>query len=1447
MMYLKRVEIAGFKSFTERTVVPFGAGISAVVGPNGCGKSNIIDAIRWVMGEQSPKMLRARNMEDLLFSGSKGKNASALAEVVLTLARETGRGPAEISVTRRLYRQGDSEYLINRSQARLKDVMRFFIEMGMGTRSYAIIEQERVGRLVDARPEERRLLLDEAAGITRYKEQRKESEKKIDSASRNLETVALVMAENSKRLAQVARQAAKAARSKSIRDELKGLELALASRGFLEHGERRGKLDAERGEALELARSLIARASELELEAEGLKLEDGRADLLLEDGLGAFHGLDGRHSKALTELGHLRESLKDASERREAALKELAGQDGERETLQRDAARLEAESAGMEGEAEGLSARAKGAGEELAEARRAFEQADIAARASARSLDGMKDSLARAGEGLAGAESLAEHLAGRRRSLELEQNEMEHTLSAASDKAVSRARFKKGLEDDLAALDGETGALREAAASSRKAYEAARAECGRADSKAAGLKARLETLESLEASFSWHPHEIGDLLGRPELKGCGIVGPVAESVKIPPGGEEAAEACLGARLSWVLVRDRRAAAKALAAARRNRLGVYGFVIESELDGLPLAEALLGGKIELADAPGAPEGGGEGGGPPGYSGAQPGSSADSPGPSSAQPPPPVANPGPSGAEPGPSPPPSGPGSAGEGLADPLEMLAETLEDGTVLLARDGSFVSRRVLAGGARREGGKGSGGGKGLLARLREKEEAAGALASARSEQEALDARASEAREASEAAEGAMASKIAQKNALMADVSKADGRLVEAVAEEKGLKIRAGSLNTERERVERDIAAASEKRERFLKEKGLLEARLSEMAGELEALRLRSREASEALGELQERESAARRAADSAAEKLEGARRELKGVLNFLGNLDSRRKSLEAEADRQGAQAEGLSAKINELEAESGGLPEKIEEAREKLKGLRGEKDAIRARLAAKEDELRAARKNREEGQETLNALEKELLEADYRLARIKDNLLRDWHAEFRIPGEDPEEPEDPKKPEGQEEPEGQGVREDPEDTEGPEGQGVRGDPEGPEGQGVREDPEGPANPVPPTDPEGLGNPVEPENSEGPGDLTELAGTEALGDPAGPAPGPEAADGAGGSETPGVAARKADAPAAPGPEAGQEETLAVRSVEGLEYSRNPDSDVSPPAPGRIPAAASPGPDANPDASPGPDATSDASPGPEAAAASAPPAPPGPSVPAVKPPEILDPRDFAELPVPADAESRARKLRERLGQIGEVNLEAIDEERELKQKVGRLESQYLDLQKAIGDLKEGIDRINAVCRKRFTDTFQNASQKFQEIFPVLFEGGEGWLKLVEGLDPLDAGVEIRVHPPGKKITVMSLLSGGEKALTALALIFALYLIKPSPFCLLDEADAPLDEANIDRFNKLLRRLSESSQIIMVTHNKRTMQISDTLYGVTMETPGVSRLVSVSMSQAEALTR
>ncbi|MBW2323789.1 MAG: AAA family ATPase, partial [Deltaproteobacteria bacterium] len=217
--------------------------------------------------------------------------------------------------------------------------------------------------------------------------------------------------------------------------------------------------------------------------------------------------------------------------------------------------------------------------------------------------------------------------------------------------------------------------------------------------------------------------------------------------------------------------------------------------------------------------------------------------------------------------------------------------------------------------------------------------------------------------------------------------------------------------------------------------------------------------------------------------------------------------------------------------------------------------------------------------------------------------------------------------------------------------------------------------------------------------------------------------------------------------------------------------------------------------------------------------------------------------PAEARTRRDELEQKIEGMGEVNLTAISEEEALKERYGFYAEQYDDLVSSIENLRESISRINRTCKIRFNSTFQAVDQKLREIFPILFDGGEAWLSLTDEHNSLDCGVEIHVHPPGKKLTVMSLLSGGEKALVALALIFSLYLIKASPFCLLDEIDAPLDEANIDRFNRLLQKLGKTSQIILITHNKRTMQIAETLYGVTMEEPGISKLVSVNLSEIE----
>jgi chromosome segregation protein len=207
--------------------------------------------------------------------------------------------------------------------------------------------------------------------------------------------------------------------------------------------------------------------------------------------------------------------------------------------------------------------------------------------------------------------------------------------------------------------------------------------------------------------------------------------------------------------------------------------------------------------------------------------------------------------------------------------------------------------------------------------------------------------------------------------------------------------------------------------------------------------------------------------------------------------------------------------------------------------------------------------------------------------------------------------------------------------------------------------------------------------------------------------------------------------------------------------------------------------------------------------------------------------------------RRDQLRQRLAAMGEVNVAALDEVTELEERQRFLDAQRVDLEHALEDLRRTITRLNRTSRERFRETFARAEAAFREVFPKLFEGGRAFLRLTDEQQILESGVEVAVQLPGKRVSTLNLLSGGEKALTAVSLIFALFLINPSPFCFLDEVDAPLDDANIGRFNSMVREMSEQSQFILITHNKRTMEVAETLYGITMEEPGVSEVVSVRL--------
>ncbi|MDR1297272.1 MAG: AAA family ATPase [Deltaproteobacteria bacterium] len=1322
-MYLKRLEIVGFKSFTERTSVVLAPGISAVVGPNGCGKSNIIDAIRWVMGEQSPRLLRAKNMEDLLFNGSVGRSAASVAEVTLTLSRGGGeRAPAEVSVTRRLYRGGDSEYLINRVPCRLKDLVRLFIEAGMGTRAYNIIEQEKVGRLVDAPPEERRLLIDEAAGITRFKEQKKESERRLESAETNLATAATLMGEAHKRLLSVARAAAKALKWRELRERLREFELIVMSRRFLSLQDGRAGLAAKVLAARAGLTLMEAGNEEIEAAVDALRLEDELLSSRLEEELGAWHEMRSAAEQRAREIEHLDSDIRSAAARQKSADDDLGTLDSDRARHDEEKARLSLTVADLENDSREAEETKRDLRERWLVLKNDCDRLAADRDKAARELERGRDDLGRLGETLAGAASLTEHLTGRGRALELEQNQADRTLAEARERTASRTRFRTMLEEDLEGAREELAGRREELLDARRALEAEVRLLGEAERDLAAIGSQVETLENLKDSgFGWYPDGSTALLKDPEAKG--LVGPVAERLNIPDGYEEAAEAALGERLGWIMAEDREACLAALLIARRKNLGRCVLVSQEDLDGGDLAKTLLGPLKLVESAAGGHDGDDDGPGvdaaqilkafdkkhayltrdgdylgPVHMAGSGTGGTSGTTGTTG------------TGAAAGPG------GDGGKQQASPRGKKR----------GGGGGQTGQTARAGGPA-PAGRGDGGpdspGRGLLARIKELDALRARLGDTEDRVAEAGGRVAAKRTLLNEADEALAAADNRTANLTADLADANAKLMVAKSDEQGLAIRRQSLEGEMERARAELADNMRRRAAAAEEKASLETGL---AGLEDAWRRAAAEAesrNEELEQLREHSQAAASQADAYYERLEGARRELSRVSDWLDNLEGRQASLETLAVQLAAAVEEMSQKKAGLLLEAETSPETLKEAEEKVAAIRESISGLRSRIAEAEEKAKAARRAREAAASELAGLEKELLESGHGLAKIEDDLLRDWRV-------------------------------------------VLVDPSAP----VVED-------VPP----------------------ELAGDDGDSD-----------DDSGDSDD-----DFDDSDDDSGDSDDDDDEDSEDDDDGDEDSEDDDDADS----ADLTEAG---------AAPEPSETSGAD---EVRAA---------------PPQVVDPRDYQDRELPPLAESTILKLREKILAMGDVNQEAIAEEEELRGRYEFYKTQNDDLTAAISDLRAGIARINQTCRQRFSETFELANQKFKEIFPVLFEGGEGWLSLTNESDPLESGVEIHVHPPGKKITVMRSLSGGEKTLTSLCLIFALYLIKPSPFCLLDEADAPLDEANIDRFNRLLRNLSGASQIIMVTHNKRTMQISDTLYGVTMETPGVSRLVSVNLSEAEGLT-
>jgi chromosome segregation protein len=1200
---VKSLQITGFKSFVDKTVFGFRPGITAIVGPNGCGKSNVVDAIRWAMGEQSPRRLRGKGMEDVIFAGSDARSPVGLAEVILTFDNGDGNGPphlagfSEIQIARRLYRSGESEYLINKVPCRLRDVHDFFRDTGIGTKGYTIVEQGRIAEIVSARPEERRVLIEEAAGIGKYKARRREAERKLQATEQNLVRVSDVLGEIKRQISSIERQARKAARYKKLREIQRVLELSLA---VDERRELLAEIEGARGRLTSLRD--VATAAETRLAQREAALEERRVDLaererILSQGSEALYQLRGEIKESQSKIDYERRERASLQETKLAREGELAGLleklRGSEEELQRIGDELRAVEKSLADES-----RSKAAAE---------SEAQIAGEAL-RGIEGERESknaalvevltrIARTEDRVAALEDRRAEIDGRLRSadevLEVQQNE-----AAQVDR--DQRELEEGLRNLLAERDRLMGLLREALDRHEKTAErlriAARKLTERRELRET-RRARLTSLSELLARREDVAEGARHLLslGEEAKRAHGLRSLVRDVLEAEPDAERAVEAVLAERAEGVVVDRARGALSALEALRSAGAGRGIFVLPPSSEEVYQSFVPLGRPILECVRP-----------REGYEG--------------------VAR-------------------ALLGGVNLVEDLAEVVE----VYGSDRLPCSFVTPAGDVLTPDGVVRGGG--------------------------------------DASQAGILSRVREVRELQAEVAE-----LEAEVEER---------ENEHREVELAMARASDELDNLRNRHHTAALAVANHEKDLE----RTRERVKAIGEAQEGRVAERAEFLAEVESL-GIERER--LATVLSTAREERTRLQRELDALGLQIGSAGRELSRLEAVVTERRVQHSARVESRDRLQGTLERTRASLEETEGTL-AARLREEEAVRLTNEEKRDAYEEQAASVRTLESEARDLRIELESQRDEAQQAE-------------LGLRERELRLEHLV-------------TGVRDkwsvDLETWKPPVP----------VGGEEAEAPGTPTVLLSGEGEAEP-------EATGGAEGDSASGAEDRDARREA--------KEIAGLLALSGEERS-----------------------------------------------------------------------------------AHLERVRAQVDAVGEVNLGAIEEHEELRERFRFLGEQKGDLEASIAQLRDAITRINRTSRRRFRETFEAVNGKFREVFPRLFRGGKASLSLTESEDVLEAGIEIMAQPPGKRLQSVNLLSGGEKAMTAIALLVSVFQVRPSPFFLLDEVDAALDDANVGRFNEIVGELADNSQFLLITHNKRTIEVADILYGVTMEEKGVSKLVAVEL--------
>jgi chromosome segregation protein len=1264
-MRLERLEISGFKSFSDRSELAFDQGVTAIVGPNGCGKSNVADAITWVLGEQSAKSLRGDKMEDVIFSGSDARKPGATAEVRLRLAglplpprpgtpaedveglrefhhsggenghangnghaaepRANGNGHGAVSlddlteaftrdveVTRRLYRSGESEYLIDGEVCRLRDVHELLMDTGLGAKAYAIIEQGKIGMILSSRPTDRRQLIEEAAGITKYRSRRRAAELKLEAAQQNLVRIDDIVFEVEKQRGTLKRQAAKARRYKRLRDEYRRWEKVLFARRYRELAASIEAALTRLGLAREREAAAAAHLAEVETELGRLRLEQTEAD--------------GRAS-SIREDAHAREL--DINRRQQ-----------QQEFNRHQAETLAARGTEIESEIADLEARREPARIEI-ESRRAAQTEAERSRDEAAAV--MSAANAAHGEAQMQIEGLDERVEAARQSVYMSLNSVmavrhviEHT--AAQHERVGETLGKLDVEDEdlrrerervvsdrtmaLEALSRAQSALetirlqhasrKSELTSARSEHEERAREVRTREQELAAVEARLASLQELASNRG----DFGDAARMVLVQANGHVGQqgaVADYVDVDRRYERAVEACLGDLLEHVIVERHDQAAAGLSLVREHDAGRCGFVVVDpgsngyhprdvlRVPGIvPVADVLrVGGPHAITIQKVLPEA---------Y------------------------------------------------VADTFEQAVSFSRQTTAPIATLDGDVLRgpHLVTGGAKVES-------RGILATRREIKELGERVAVDREQLARL------------------AANVAQ---LELTIAQAAGAIVGLQAEEHAQEKAIVAHEAQRDRADDESTRLARKAEVIAVERRTAEE-------ERAALEVRRADADASILRLESEQR-------TAEERLGDAQRTLADARDTAGALGAQAAEARANHAALVERAVALASEVVRLEDGSRELEMRIGTHHAELRHTHARRESL---LQSIVDSQRAL----DEDIQTLIARRDELRAADEEAAALRasvdaqDTVIRASRSAV---------------------------------------ESIRGE----------------------------AADLEVQRATAQSDLTHLAQT-----------------------------------CADAVQISLDEVLV--EVEQMEQAGQ----------------------ATPDAA----AITAEEPDPEAEEEGAPDAP-----------AVLAQSEAP--PASMTAEEAIARLKTKIERLGPVNMMAIEQFDELEQRHVFLTTQRRDLVESIAQTSQAIARIDETTRARFTEAFTAIQANFQVTFSTLFGGGRAGLTLLDENDPLESGIDIVASPPGKRLQSVQLLSGGEKALTAIALMFAIFKYKPSPFCLLDEIDAPLDDANVHRFIEMLRGMLDRTQFILITHNRQTMEIANRLYGVTMEEPGVSKLISVQLN-------